>query len=102
MLRRLAPCLGAISLTFLITACASKEVQLRMALQVNSQPEKAEVRYRGKVIGDAPTDIDLRTYADLDAIAARLQGMNVVEKRLRILSPERAQLIFKFGSQSQQ
>ena len=102
MLRRLAPCLGAISLTFLITACASKEVQLRLALQVISQPEKAQVLYRGKVIGDAPTDIDVRTYADLDAIVASLEGMNVVEKRLRILSPDRAQLIFKFGNQSEQ
>jgi outer membrane protein OmpA-like peptidoglycan-associated protein len=102
MIRRLTPSLGAVSLTFLITACASKEIQLRMALQVTSQPEKAQVRYRGKVIGDAPTAIDVRTYADLDAIAASLEGMNVVEKRLRILSPERAQLIFKFGNQSEQ
>jgi outer membrane protein OmpA-like peptidoglycan-associated protein len=102
MIRRHAPCVGVISLTLLTTACASKEVQLRMSLQVVSQPEKAQVRYRGKAIGDAPTDIDVRTYADLDAIVASLEGMNVVEKRLRILSPERAQLIFKFGNQSEQ
>lgn len=74
MARRLSPSLGAVALASLVTACASKEVQLRMALQVVSQPGKAQVRYRGKTIGDAPTDIDVRTYADLDAIVATLQG----------------------------
>ena len=91
----------SLALSLLITACASKEVQLRFALQVISQPEKAQVRFRGKPIGDAPKDVDVRTYADLDAIVASLEGMNVVEKRLRILSPERAQLIFKFGNQTE-
>src|SRR5215831_9737968 len=100
-LRRLS-LLASIFAALSLSACASKQVQLRMALQVVSQPEKAQVRYRGKVVGEAPTDIDVRTYEDLEAIVATLNGMNVVEKRLRILSSDRAQLIFKFGKQSEQ
>src|SRR5215468_8710299 len=80
-LRRLS-LLASLLAAVLLSACASKQVQLRMALQVVSQPEKAQVRYRGKTIGEAPTDVDVRTYEDLEAIVATLNGMNVVEKRL--------------------
>lgn len=85
-------------------ACASKPqpVQLRMSLEVISQPPKAEVRYRGKKMGEAPISFDVATYDDLQAIVASSGDLAIAEKRLRILSPEKAQLIFKFGKEEQQ
>lgn len=87
----------------LAVSCASKEevVQLQMGLEVVSQPEKAEVRYRGKSLGETPVQLDVKTYEDLQSIVAAKEDLAIVEKRLRILSPDRAQLIFKFGKEEQ-
>jgi outer membrane protein OmpA-like peptidoglycan-associated protein len=92
---------AAPTLALLFGACAPKEVQLHMAVQVVSQPENAEVRYRGKTLGSAPTNIAINTYEDLQSILAVKGDLDVVEKRLRILTPEKAQLIFKFGKGEQ-
>jgi outer membrane protein OmpA-like peptidoglycan-associated protein len=101
MTRRAPLSLGLLLAAVGLSACASKEVKLKMALDVISQPEKAEVRYRGKVVGPAPTSLDVHTYDDLQSIVASHGDLTIVEKRLRILSPEKAQLIFKFGKQEQ-
>jgi outer membrane protein OmpA-like peptidoglycan-associated protein len=96
------PCrLAAILLPALSAACASKEVQLQMAVQVVSQPDAAEVRFRGKPIGVAPTNVAIKTYEDLQSILAVKGDLDVLEKRLRILSPDQAQLIFKLGKGEQ-
>jgi outer membrane protein OmpA-like peptidoglycan-associated protein len=86
-----------------LAACAttSKEVRLKLALDVTSQPEKAQVQYHGKVVGSTPVSIEVNTYGDLQSVVASLGDLSVVEKRLRILSPEKAQLIFKFNKQQQ-
>ena len=89
--------LGAV---FSGVAC-TKEVQLKMAVQVVSQPEAAEVSFKGKPIGAAPTDVSINTYEDLQSILAVKGDLDVIEKRLRIQSPDRAQLIFKFGKGEQ-
>jgi outer membrane protein OmpA-like peptidoglycan-associated protein len=78
------------------TACAPK-VELKMAVEVVSRPEKATVTYHGKNLGEAPVQVNIGTYEDLQALTAQSSGLDVVEKRIRILSPEKAQLIYKFG-----
>lgn len=99
-MRKEAVAVLALALTGAVN-CASRDVQLRMALQVISQPEKAKVQYHGKTIGEAPTAIDVVTYQDFQSITVSKEDLRVVEKRLRILSPERAQLIFKLGREEQ-
>jgi outer membrane protein OmpA-like peptidoglycan-associated protein len=91
-----------LGLVVLGTACATKEVQLRMSIEVVSEPPKAEVRYRGKTLGEAPTTVQIATYEDFEAILASIQDLDVVEKRLRILSPDKAQLFFRFGKGAEQ
>jgi len=93
---------GALVLGFvspLLTSCATKEkeIELKMSVEVLSQPEKAEVRYRGKAVGETPKLLEVSTYGDLDAIAALKPDLDVVEKRIRILSSDKAQLFFRFG-----
>jgi len=68
-----------------------------MSVEVLSQPEKAEVRYRGKAVGETPKLLEVSTWGDLDAIAALKPDLDVVEKRIRILSSDKAQLFFRFG-----
>ncbi|HEY6221205.1 MAG TPA: hypothetical protein VIX13_01590, partial [Candidatus Eisenbacteria bacterium] len=86
-------------------ACASKpqrpEVRLRLSLDVISDPPKAEVRFRGKTLGETPASVEVTTYEDLEAVTAASGDLVLVEKRLRLLSPEKAQLIFRFGKQEQ-
>src|SRR5262249_42711582 len=72
-----------------------------MAVQVVSQPEAAEVRYRGKAIGETPTNVAINTYEDLQSSLAVKGDRDVVEKRLRITAPDKAQLIFKLGKGEQ-
>lgn len=89
----------AMLLTF---GCASKpqrpEVRLRLTVEIVSDPAQAEVRFRGKSLGQTPTTIDVTTYEDLQAISATSGDLSVVEKRVRLLSPEKAQLSFRFGA----
>lgn len=72
-----------------------------MSIEVISQPEKAEVTYRGDRLGETPAQVEVKTYEDLQAITVRHGDLGIVEKRLRILSPDHAQLIFKFGKEEQ-
>lgn len=77
-------------------SCA-KKIDLKMAVDVLSQPEKAEVRYHGKPVGETPKSLQIATYDDLHAIVAVKPDLDVIEKRIRILSSDKAQLFFRFG-----
>jgi len=89
------------ALTLLAAAslgCAEKKVALRMAVDVTSDPAGAEVRLRGKSLGPAPRTVSLETYADLAALAAVRGDLETVEKRVRILSSDKAEVVFRLGS----
>jgi len=86
----------------LASGCASKEVKLRMSIEVLSTPPKADVRYRGKALGEAPASVEVTTFEDFESIVATLKDLDVVEKRLRILSPDKAQLFFRLGKDTDQ
>lgn len=95
MSRRALACLVAVA-SLLASAC-TKTVQLKMALEVLSQPEKADVTFKGKSMGETPASIDVKTYDELASIDAKKPDLEVVEKRIRIISPEKAQIIFRLG-----
>src|ERR1700752_655204 len=75
IIRRVIPprrllALPALALTAVFSGACTKQVQLKMAVQVVSQPEAADVSFRGKPIGAAPTDVSIKTYEDLQSILA--------------------------------
>lgn len=76
-------------------ACAEKKVPLRMTVDVTTDPVGAELRLRGRSLGPAPRTVSLETYADLAALVAVRENLEIVEKRVRILSPERAEVVFR-------
>jgi outer membrane protein OmpA-like peptidoglycan-associated protein len=78
--------------------CAEKKVALRMAVDVTSDPAGAELKLRGESLGTAPRTVNLETYADLAALVAVRGNLETVEKRVRILSPEKAEVVFRLGS----
>lgn len=98
-IRRFASLVLSVLLVSGFSIGCAKKLELKMAVDVLSQPEKAKVQYHGKVLGEAPRSINISTFDDLESIAATSGGMNVVEKRIRILTPEKAQVIFKFGTE---
>jgi len=72
-------------------------VEMKMAVDVLSEPEKATVTYKGKVIGETPKSFNVSTFEDVNSITAAIADLDVVEKRIRIVSPEQAQVIFRMG-----
>ena len=80
----------------LLTGC-THGVEMKMAVDVLSEPEKATVTYKGKVIGETPKSFNVSTFEDVNSITAAIADLDVVEKRIRIVSPEQAQVIFRMG-----
>jgi len=87
----------AVLLAATSVSCAERKVALRMAVDVTSEPADAEIRFRGKPVGTAPRLVEIDTYADLAALVAVKGDLETVEKRVRILSPGKAQLLFRLG-----
>ncbi|MEO6323786.1 MAG: OmpA family protein [Thermoanaerobaculia bacterium] len=100
MKKSVAPLAALVLSLGLVTGC-TKSVPLRMAIEVISEPQKADVTYKGKKIGETPAAVDVKTFDDLESIIASKESLDIVEKRIRIISPEKAQLIFKLGKGQQ-
>jgi outer membrane protein OmpA-like peptidoglycan-associated protein len=79
------------------TACGPK-VDLKMAVEVVSDPGAASVTFKGKEVGSTPANLEVKTFDELMSIAAKREGAPISEKRVRILAPDKAQLVFRFGS----
>ncbi|MDL2717346.1 MAG: OmpA family protein [Acidobacteriota bacterium] len=88
----------ALSLAFasLLGGC-THGVEMKMAIDVLSEPEKAIVTYKGKNIGETPKSLNVKTFEDVNSITAASADLEVVEKRIRIVSPDQAQVIFRMG-----
>ena len=98
MKRRLSTAALGPALVLLFAACTPK-TELRMAVDVVSDPGAARVTFKGKELGTTPATVDVTTFDELMSIAASREGAPVSEKRIRILSPEKAQLVFRFGEE---
>jgi len=72
-------------------------VEMKMAIDVLSEPEKATVTYKGKNLGETPKSLNVKTFEDVNSITAASADLEVVEKRIRIVSPDQAQVIFRMG-----
>ena len=96
-MRRNASRLALVAAAALISGCASKSIEMKMALDVISDPEKAQVTYKGKVIGETPQSLAVATFDDVASITAAKADLDIVEKRIRILAPDKAVVVFRLG-----
>jgi outer membrane protein OmpA-like peptidoglycan-associated protein len=85
-----------LALASLLAGC-THGVEMKMAVDVLSEPEKATVTYKGKIIGETPKSFNVQTFEDVSSITASIADLDVVEKRIRIVSPDQAQVIFRMG-----
>jgi len=75
----------------------TKTIEMKMAVDVVSDPERARVTYKGKDIGETPKSFEVTTFDDVASITAAKADLDVVEKRIRILSPDKAVVVFHLG-----
>lgn len=92
---------AALGFALALSAGCAKTVELRMAVEVTSAPEKAKVRFKGKDLGETPQRVEIKTFEDLETIVATSTDLDVVEKRIRIMAPDQAQVIFRMGKGEQ-
>ena len=85
-----------IACAVLLVGC-TRGVEMKMAVDVLSEPEKATVAFKGKVLGETPKSFAVKTFEDIASITATSGDLDVVEKRIRIVSPDQAQVIFRMG-----
>jgi outer membrane protein OmpA-like peptidoglycan-associated protein len=82
----------------LLAGCThAVEVEMKTAIDVLSEPERVTVTYKGKVLGETPQSLRVQTFEDVSSITAASAGLDVIEKRIRILSSDQAQVIFRMG-----
>jgi outer membrane protein OmpA-like peptidoglycan-associated protein len=90
----------ALALSVLAAGCASKpKVEMKVAVEVLSEPGGAEVRYKGKPVGETPRTFNIASFEDLGSIVAEKPQLPVVERRVRFLGPDSIQVIFKLGNE---
>lgn len=65
--------------------------------EAQSTPAKAQLLFKGKAIGPTPQSLSLDGAGDLLELTAARNGETAVEKRIRFLTPERAEVHFVFA-----
>lgn len=82
--------------------CASTAVDqtsIPIMAEVVAEPEGAMVRYRGESVGRSPLSVPVESLADVLEIDAEQEGVDLVEKRVRIVSDDMIEVVFRFGDE---
>lgn len=81
-------------------ACTKPAIPPSQGVQVTvtSDPEKAVITLAGKPLGPAPQALTVASAEELLALHATHGGDQAVEKRIRFLSMNRAEVSFTFGA----
>ena len=95
--------LGAVAVSglLLLGACASKPPAApapTYAVEVLSEPAGAAVSFQGKQVGTTPFSFAVGSEKDLIAVDAAKTDQAVVEKRIRFVALDKAQVFFRFGT----
>lgn len=69
----------------------------RIQVDVRAEPEQATIQFKGKPLGATPQSLRVADEEDLLSITAFKGTDSFVEKRVRFISPEKAEIIFFFG-----
>jgi outer membrane protein OmpA-like peptidoglycan-associated protein len=96
-MRTTASRLSVLAAAAMLAGCATKTIEMKMAIDVVSEPEKAQVTYKGKDIGETPQSLDVTTFDDVASLTAKKDDLDIVEKRIRILTPDKAVVVFRLG-----
>lgn len=67
--------------------------------EVVSEPAGLEVAFQGKAVGIAPFELPLARIEDATGLTAAAQVPPTMERRIRILGPERVQVLIRVGGE---
>ena len=95
-MRTTAPCLLLLAAAAALAGC-TKTIEMKMAVDVVSDPEHAQVTFKGKNIGEAPQSLNVTTFDDIASLTAKKDDLDIVEKRIRIVTPDKAVVVFRLG-----
>jgi outer membrane protein OmpA-like peptidoglycan-associated protein len=74
------------------------EPVLPMTVRIRTEPPMATVSYKGQALGPSPQDLRVAVGEDLLGLDASRENDPLVEKRIRFLAEDRAEVIFIFQS----
>lgn len=96
MRRLAAPAL----LLFLAAGCQKPAPApvLPLTVRIRTEPTSGTVSYKGQALGPAPQDLRVAVGEDLLGLDANRDNDPLVEKRIRFLAEDRAEVIFVFQS----
>ncbi len=66
---------------------------------VESSPEGVPVTFHGKTVGETPVELRLRDLDEAMEVQPRDPKFPVVERRIRVLGPDRIQLLLRVGEE---
>ena len=89
----------AVVASVLSVACASSPKGPSYSVDVSSEPSGAKIAFQGKSAGSTPTSLVVRSEKELFEIVAKRSDEDVVEKRIRFVSSDHAEILFRFGSE---
>jgi outer membrane protein OmpA-like peptidoglycan-associated protein len=90
-------CLVVLSVSCATTQEPAEPTPL-MQVQVLSEPDPASVVYRGQDVGSTPLDLEVESFADLLEIDATSGGVVAIEKRVRVIGSDQAEVVFQFDA----
>jgi len=99
-MRKLSPVL-VLALPILIGIGCTRPKPLPQAaiqVRVTSEPANAALFMNGRPIGEAPSALEVASAEELLKMTATLKDEAIVEKRIRFLSQQQAEVIFVFGA----
>ncbi|MFI5167564.1 MAG: OmpA family protein [Thermoanaerobaculales bacterium] len=99
MRRSIPAVLLAVPFTLTFGCATSPPAAPAITVSVRSSPEKAEVFLKGKPVGTTTVSLDVASLADLIEITARIPGSELIETRIRVETPQRAEISFRFGAE---
>ncbi|MEM7352365.1 MAG: OmpA family protein [Acidobacteriota bacterium] len=81
--------------------CAStgQPPQTKITAEVISMPAGIEMSYRGKILGKAPLEIEIDRLDEAVELAVTQDEPPLIERRIKVLSPERIQVLLRLGSE---
>src|ERR1035438_7113416 len=72
-----------IAFAALLAGC-THGVEMKMAIDVLSEPEKATVSYKGKVLGETPKSLNVNTFEDVSSITVAKRDLEVRSEERRV------------------
>ena len=99
MTRSIAAVLLVVPFTVMLGCASSPPTAPTIAVSVRSSPEKAEVFLKGRLVGTTTVSLDVASLAQLLEITARIPGSELIETRVHVVTPQRAELSFRFGAE---